>query len=128
MSDTGTGLRRVTGGLFLTGAVAFIGRLDRRQGLPRRLIPLPELATILMHPLCGFEAWDQVWGLLVARARTGDAVGAVGVALPGFASSRGRDEARSRRCPVRVWGPTVVSVQDGRHGRDLAWNQQLART
>jgi hypothetical protein len=52
------------------------------HGLPRRLIPLPELAAILMHPSCGFEARDAVWRLLVERARTGDAawvVGAVGV-------------------------------------------------
>jgi hypothetical protein len=57
------------------------------HGLPRRLIPLPELAAILMHPSCRFEARDAVWRLLVTRARTGDAgwtVGAVGVALPGL--------------------------------------------
>jgi transposase len=29
--------------------------------------------------------------------------------------------------PVRVFGPAVVSVQDGRRGRDLAWTRQLAR-
>lgn len=57
------------------------------HGLPRRLIPLPELSAILMHPSCGFEARDAVWRLLVERARSGDAawvVGAVGVALPGL--------------------------------------------
>ena len=57
------------------------------HGLPRRLIPLSELAAILMHPSCSFAARDEVWRLLVARARTGDAgwtVGAVGVALPGL--------------------------------------------
>jgi len=64
--------------------------MDGKQighGLPRRPIPLPELAAILMHPSCGFEARDVVWRLLVERARTGAAawvVGAVGVALPGL--------------------------------------------
>jgi hypothetical protein len=64
--------------------------VDGRQlghGLPRRLIALPELSAILMHPSCGFAARDGVWRLLVGRARTGDAkwtVGAVGVALPGL--------------------------------------------
>lgn len=43
------------------------------HGLPRRPIPLPELAAILMHPRCGFEARDAVWRLQVERARTGDA-------------------------------------------------------
>jgi predicted DNA-binding protein (UPF0251 family) len=64
--------------------------VDGRQlghGLPRRLIALPELSAILMHPSCGFTARDAVWRLLVSRSRTGDAnwtVGAVGVALPGL--------------------------------------------
>ena len=63
------------------------------HGLPRRLIPLPELAAVLMHPSCGFEARDAVWRLLVTRARTGDAgwtVGAVGVALPGLRRAANR--------------------------------------
>lgn len=62
-------------------------------GLPRRLIPLPELAAVLMHPSCGFEARDAVWRLLAERARTGDAgwvVGAVGVALPGLRRAAAR--------------------------------------
>ena len=57
------------------------------QGLPTRLIPLPELASVLMHPSCGYAARDAVWRLLVANARSGDerwVVGAVGVALPGL--------------------------------------------
>ena len=63
------------------------------HGLPRRLIALPELSAILMHPSCGFAARDDVWRLLVARARTGDAswtVGAVGVALPGLQRAANR--------------------------------------
>ena len=68
--------------------------VDGRQlghGLPRRRIPLPELSAILMHPSCDFAARDDVWRLLVTRARTGDAkwvVGAVGVALPGLRTRR----------------------------------------
>jgi hypothetical protein len=60
------------------------GRLG--HGLPRRLIALPELPAILMHPSCGFAARDEVWRLLVARARTDASwtIGAVGVALPGL--------------------------------------------
>jgi hypothetical protein len=63
------------------------------HGLPRRLIPLPELSAILMHPSCGFAARDAAWRLLVTRARTGDAgwtVGAVGVALPGLRRAANR--------------------------------------
>jgi hypothetical protein len=63
------------------------------NGLPRRPIPLPELAAILMHPSCGFAARDAAWRLLVTRARTGDAswtVGAVGVALPGLRRAANR--------------------------------------
>lgn len=57
------------------------------RGLPRRRIPLTELAAILMHPSCGAEAKDAVWRLLVRRARTRSdqwIVGVVGVALPGL--------------------------------------------
>ncbi|MGA5305938.1 hypothetical protein ACPCHT_39030 [Nucisporomicrobium flavum] len=56
-------------------------------GLPRRRIALSELASILMHPSCDYTTSDQVWRLLLGRARTdGPAwvVGAVGVALPGL--------------------------------------------
>jgi len=64
--------------------------VDGRQlghGLPRRLIPLPELSAILMHPSASFAARDAAWRLLVTNARTGDKpwiAGAVGVALPGL--------------------------------------------
>lgn len=57
------------------------------HGLPRRLIPLPELSAILMHPVCGYAARDAAWRLLVCNARTGDLrwrAAAVGVALPGL--------------------------------------------
>lgn len=63
------------------------------HGLPRRLIPLSELAAVLMHPSTSFAARDAAWRLLVTRARThGSAwvVGAVGVALPGLRASAGR--------------------------------------
>lgn len=63
------------------------------HGLPRRLIALPELSAILMHPSCGFNARDVVWRLLVARARSEGAawtVGAVGVALPGLRNAAHR--------------------------------------
>ncbi len=56
-------------------------------GLPARRIPLSELASILMHPSCGYTTSDRVWRLLIERARTeGPAwvVGAAGVALPGL--------------------------------------------
>ena len=64
--------------------------VDGRQlghGLPRRLIPLPELSAILMHPSASFAARDAAWRLLVTNARTGGKpwiAGAVGVALPGL--------------------------------------------
>ncbi len=70
--------------------------VDGRQlghGLPRRLIPLPELSAILMHPSCDFATRDRVWRLLVTQARTGDetcVVGAVGVALPGLRNAAAR--------------------------------------
>ncbi|HEY3036793.1 MAG TPA: hypothetical protein VGJ54_19315 [Streptosporangiaceae bacterium] len=57
------------------------------HGLPRRVIALPELAAILMHPSCGYLARDTVWRLLVNNARSGAPqwrAGAVGVALPGL--------------------------------------------
>jgi len=57
------------------------------HGLPARVIPLHELAAILMHPSCSYTASDTVWRQLIARARTGDpawVVGAFGVALPGL--------------------------------------------
>jgi hypothetical protein len=66
--------------------------VDGRQlghGLPARLIALPELSSVLMHPSCGEAAKDAVWRLLVENARTGRkawVVGAVGVALPGLRS------------------------------------------
>jgi hypothetical protein len=56
-------------------------------GLPARLIPLSELASILMHPSCDYATSDRVWRLLIEQARTGGpawVIGAVGVALPGL--------------------------------------------
>lgn len=61
------------------------GRLG--HGLPRRRIPLTELAAVLMHPSCSPEAKDAAWRLLVRNARGGSdgwLVGTVGVALPGL--------------------------------------------
>ncbi|MEU8370087.1 hypothetical protein [Micromonospora tulbaghiae] len=57
------------------------------HGLPRRVIALPELSEILMHPSCGYAARDAAWRLIVKQARSGDlawSAGAVGVALPGL--------------------------------------------
>ncbi len=57
------------------------------HGLPHRWIGLHELSAILMHPSAGLAARDEVWRLLINRARTGRecwTVGAVGVALPGL--------------------------------------------
>ncbi len=57
------------------------------HGLPRRMIPLDELASVLMHPSTSHAASDAAWRLLVHRARTGTpawVVGAVGVAAPGL--------------------------------------------
>jgi hypothetical protein len=57
------------------------------EGLPRRRIALSELASILMHPSCGYTASDRVWRLLIEQTRTGGpawVVGAAGVALPGL--------------------------------------------
>src|SRR5205814_9074929 len=47
----------------------------RRLGhrLPTRRIPLPELASILMHPSTLHPPSDQAWRLLVTQARTGQA-------------------------------------------------------
>jgi hypothetical protein len=56
-------------------------------GLPSRRIALSELASILMHPSCGYTTSDRVWRLLIEQARTAGpawVVGAAGVALPGL--------------------------------------------
>ena len=63
------------------------------HGLPRRRIPLHELAAVSMHPTCSYAASDAAWRLLVQRARTGGpawVVGAVGVALPGLRAAERR--------------------------------------
>ncbi len=103
--------------------------VDGRQlghGLPRRLIPLPELSAILMHPSCDFATRDRVWRLLVTQARTGGetwTVGAVGVALPGLRNAAARlaravtgdvqaalvTEFVAALCTVRLDEPRVVS-------------------
>ncbi|WP_130508001.1 hypothetical protein [Krasilnikovia cinnamomea] len=74
--------------LFTTGPEALaVDGAALGEGLPARRIALSELAAILMHPSCGYATSDQVWRLLIGRARTdGPAwvVGAVGVALPGL--------------------------------------------
>ncbi|MBT8226734.1 MAG: hypothetical protein HKP61_05445 [Dactylosporangium sp.] len=63
------------------------------HSLPRRPIVLRELASVLMHPSCGYLASDAAWRLLVDRARTAGpawVIGAVGVALPGLRSASWR--------------------------------------
>jgi hypothetical protein len=65
----------------------------RMGGLPRRRIPVVELAGVLAHPSCGQEAKRRVWRLLVARARSGQpgwVLAAVGVALPGLRRAASR--------------------------------------
>jgi hypothetical protein len=63
------------------------------HGLPRRMIPLHELASVLMHPATGHDAREAAWRLLVTRVRTGQdnaVIGACGVALPGLRKAAGR--------------------------------------
>jgi hypothetical protein len=80
------------------------------HGLPRRRIPLPELAAILMHPSTSYAASDEAWRLLVTHARGPQpaeqhkrpgsllrphgeptwVVGAVGVAMPGLRRAASR--------------------------------------
>jgi len=75
------------------------------HGLPRRPIPLHELASVLMHPATGFEAREAAWRLLVTNARTGDdkwVVGAVGVALPGLRRAAGRLARATSRTDVQL--------------------------
>lgn len=84
--------------------VAVDGR-DLGLGLPRRVIPLGELASMLMHPSSSQALSDEVWRLLVTRTRSGDpkwVVASAGVALPGLwrAASRaaratGAEDAQS---------------------------------
>jgi hypothetical protein len=63
------------------------------HGLPRRLIRLTELSSILMHPATSYTSRDEVWCLLVSRARTHGqawAFGAMGVALPALRAAAHR--------------------------------------
>jgi hypothetical protein len=75
------------------------------HGLPRRMIPLHELASVLMHPSTSFQAREAAWRLLVTNARTGDdkwIVGAVGVALPGLRRAAGRLARATSRTDVQL--------------------------
>lgn len=57
------------------------------HGLPRRMIPLDELSSMLLHPSTSQTARDAAWRVLVTRARTGSdewIVGAAGVAAAGL--------------------------------------------
>jgi hypothetical protein len=63
------------------------------HGLPARLITVPELTAILLHPATSYDARDAVWRHLLARARTGGdtwVVVAVNVAMPGLRTTVGR--------------------------------------
>ncbi|WP_067181990.1 hypothetical protein [Microtetraspora niveoalba] len=54
-------------------------------GLPKREIPLDELRTILLHPLCARTIRDEVWRHLISQSRTHRGawtVTAVALALP----------------------------------------------
>lgn len=75
--------------------LAIDGRVS--HGLPHRSIPLPELEQWLTNHCC-YEAHDEVWRHLVARARTdGPAwvVAAVGIAQPGLRAAAGAAARRS---------------------------------
>lgn len=72
--------------------LALDGR-DMAGGLPRRLIPLDELRSMLLHPSCGYPTRDQALRWLVRRAQDGPpawTVGLAGVLLPGLRSAAGR--------------------------------------
>lgn len=61
--------------------------------LPKRAIPLDELAVILMDPDTDFTVWDEVWRKVAALARSGNpawVIGAVGLALPCLRNIAGR--------------------------------------
>ncbi|HVA61351.1 MAG TPA: hypothetical protein VNG13_12575 [Mycobacteriales bacterium] len=63
------------------------------RGLPRRLIPLDELKTILLHPSTSYPTREAVWAELVRLSRTGEpawTVGVTGVAIPGLRRAAGR--------------------------------------
>jgi hypothetical protein len=75
------------------------------HGLPRRLIPLDELKSMLLHPSVSYAARDAAWVELVTRTRSTPSpstpfrsgpsrsawvVGAVGVAMPGLRRAAGR--------------------------------------
>jgi len=74
------------------GALSVDGR-RLGHGLPRRPIPLGELASVLMHPSTGFAARDAAWRLLVERAR-----------VDGPCGSLARWELRYRACGRRRTG------------------------
>lgn len=79
--------------LLSTGPAPLSVNGRRIGGLPRRRIPIVELASVLAHPSCGQETKRRVWRLLVTRARSGQAawvIAAVGVALPGLRRAASR--------------------------------------
>ena len=79
--------------LLCTGPAPLAVNGRRISGLPRRRIPVVELASVLAHPSCGHEAKRRVWRLLVDLARTGQpgwVIGTVGVALPGLRRAASR--------------------------------------
>lgn len=86
--------------LLCTGPAPLSVNGRRIGGLPRRQIPIVELASVLAHPSCGQEAKRRVWRLLVTRARSGQSawvIAAVGVALPGLRRAASRlGNARTR--------------------------------
>src|SRR5690606_9691550 len=86
--------------LLCTGPAPLSVNGRRIGGLPRRRIPMVELASVLAHPSCGQEAKRRVWRLLVTRARSGQSawvIAAVGAALPGLRRAASRlGNARSR--------------------------------
>jgi hypothetical protein len=75
------------------------------HGLPRRMITLHELASVLMHPSTSHDAREAAWRLLVTRVRTGQdnaVIGACGVALPGLRKAAGRLARAASRYDVQA--------------------------
>jgi len=72
-------------------------------GLPDRLVPVDELRVLLLHPSTSARARNQVWAVLVRRARAGDpawTVALAGIAMPGLRRAVGSLAAAWRGDPA----------------------------
>ena len=100
-------------------------------GLPARRIALSELSAILMHPSSGYATSDQVWRLLISRARTdGPAwvVGAVGVALPGLRPAAYRLRAFSGDVQAELLAAFVAALRTVKPGGSKVAQRLLSAT